>query len=682
MNLVSLEAVGHRFAERTVLDGITLGIDDGDRIGVIGLNGSGKSTLLRVIAGDLAPDRGRVVHGSSVRVAYLGQDPGLPPGANPVAAVLDAGTDEARLFDELEAAQAAVRDAPTDQTAQERLASVTRAMDAADAWSLERRARAVLDRLGLGGVTAPCGTLSGGQRKRVALARALVSPAELLVLDEPTNHLDVEVIEWLEGELAARAGAVVLVTHDRYLLDRVATRIVEVVGGGIRSGYGSYQDYLIARAERDQQARAAERKRANLARTELDWLRRGPKARGTKAKHRVEQARDLLERREHTEADELTLDLPARRIGSKVVNLHNVGKRYGDQWVLRGVEHRLDPGARVGIVGPNGSGKTTLLGLIAGRIEPDEGSVRVGETVHAGWYGQDPAPLPPRTRTLDAVSEVVHETNTVDGLRVSASELLERFLFTAAQQKAYVSELSGGERRRLELLRVLADAPNLLLLDEPTNDLDLDTLAVLEGYLDRWPGAIVVASHDRYFLDRVCDDLFSLEADGSMRHHPGGWEAYRQARAAELRAARAEHGGRRGGVDERVGDRGAASGPDHGAAGGPNDGAARGPNDGAARGLDRGAASGPDRGSGRVDSGEVDPALRKRTYNEERELGQLGDRIAELEERRRALSEELQRAGDDYQEAARVGAELAAVDDELATAETRWLELEMIGEHR
>jgi ABC transport system ATP-binding/permease protein len=597
VNLVSAEGIRQTFAERTVLDGVSVGLDEGDRAGVIGVNGSGKSTLLKILAGVLVPDEGRVVHAGGLRVHYLPQEPDLDPAATPLQAVLDAPAG----FDPLE--------------------------DRADA---QRRAaaEAMLDRLGMGGTTQPCGTMSGGQRKRVALARALFAPAELLVLDEPTNHLDVDVIDWLEGQLRAPGRTLLMVTHDRYLLDRIATRIVEVERGRLHGNHGSYHHYLEARAEREAREQAAERKRANLARTELEWLRRGPKARGTKAKHRVESARELIDRREHVERPELTVDLPARRIGSKVVNLHGAGKRYGDTWVLRGADLKLAPGDRIGVVGPNGSGKTTLLGLVASRLEPDEGSVRAGETVHVGWYGQDPAPLPPRTRVIDAVKEVVLETNTVEGLRLSASDLLERFLFTAAQQKAYVSELSGGERRRLELLRVLAEAPNLLLLDEPTNDLDLDTLSVLEAYLDQWPGTLVVSSHDRYFLDRVCDDLYSVEGldapGGALRHHPRGWQGYlasRQERAA------------------------------------PSATPSQAPK----------TAPSPER-------------ARKRTYNEQRELRQLENGLRKLEERRATLESELLAYADDYETAGRLGAELAEVTDRIDEAESRWLELSMIGE--
>ncbi|MPZ72017.1 MAG: ATP-binding cassette domain-containing protein [Nitriliruptorales bacterium] len=593
-NIVSLERVSKRHAEKLVLDGVTLGVDDRDRLGVIGRNGSGKTTLLRIIAGVLDPDDGRVVTSDALRVRYVAQEPPMPAGATALEATLAADP----MFDPL-----------TDR------ADVQR----------EQRARAMLDRLGVTDVTQPVGTMSGGQRKRVALAAALTDVSDLLILDEPTNHLDVDVVEWLETELRSRPGALLLVTHDRYLLDRVATRIVEVEDGALFSGYGSYFDYVQARAKRQERAAAAEQRRANRARTELAWLRRGAQARTSKARYRVERAHELLADVPEAPPAGFTIGLPTRRLGTKVVNLHNAGKRYGDRTVLRGVDYKLKPGDRVGVVGPNASGKTTLLRLISGDIAPDEGKVVIGETVHLGRYGQDPRQLPPRQCVLDAVKEVVLETRTLQGRTMGAGALLEQFLFPPEAQRALVSELSGGERRRLELLLMLADAPNVLLLDEPTNDLDLDTLAVLEEYLDGWPGVVVVASHDRYFLDRVCENLFSIEPDGAVRHHPGGWSAWREGHAEQVRGAKAS------------GD----------------------PTPVAERAMSR---------------------PRKLSYGERRELSALERRLRQLQQRRMALTEQLQDAGEDYEAAQLAGGELANVLEEIDATETRWLELSEIGE--
>ena len=649
MNLVSAERIGKRYASRQVLADVSFGVDEGDRVGIIGRNGSGKSTLLRLLAGTEQPDEGQVVHARRLVVAFVGQGAELSADSRLMDAVVGGGQ-AARALLRFEQATTALREQPEDPSVQDALAAATRTMDAVAGWDLEHVARGRLDRLGLPDMNARIGDLSGGQQRRAALARGLVQAdlaartgdgVPLLVLDEPTNHLDVDIIEWLEGELRGLAGALLIVTHDRYLLDRVSTRIVEVYDTTIATHYGSYSDYLEERSRRVEVVRAAEHKRRQRAKVELDWLRRSPAARTSKSKSRVEKATAIVDAEPTPEQAELVLDLPARRIGSSVVRLHNVGAAYGELQVLEGVTYEFKPGERVGIVGPNGSGKTTLLRLIAERREPDEGSVRTGTTVFRGWFGQEPEPLPPRTRVVDAVKEVVLETNTVDGITLSATQLLERFMFDKSVQGALVSELSGGERRRLELLRVLATAPNLLLLDEPTNDLDLDTLAVLEEYLERWPGTMVVASHDRFFLDRVCTSLFSIEPDGSARHHPGGWTAYRQWESdrdrREAAAVGAAMAGARGG--------------------------------------------GPDQGrSSTAASGRSGGKPRKLGYNERRELGQLERRIEKLEQRKAELTQAVQESGSDYAAALESGEALSETTTELEEAESRWLELQMMVE--
>ena len=596
MNIVSLVKVSKRHAEKGVLDAVTLGIDDRDRVGVIGVNGSGKSTLLRIVAGVLEPDSGDVVLADGLRVAYVAQEPALDADA----AVLEAALSRPATFDPL-----------TDR------ADVQR----------EQRALALLGRIGAPAPDRRVGDLSGGQRKRVALAGALVDDSDLLILDEPTNHLDVDVVEWLEAELRSRPGALLLVTHDRYLLDRIATRIVEVEGGRLHTAHGSYEEYLQARAQRVEQAAAAERRRANAARVELAWLRRGAQARTTKARYRVERAEALLDARFDLPTESLAIELPSRRLGTKIVELHNAAKRFDGRTVLSGIDWKLKPGDRIGLVGPNGSGKSTLLRLIAGDLQPDSGKVVVGETVAIGRYGQDPRPLPAQQRVLDAVAEVVAETRLVTGKTATAGELLEQFGFPPLAQRGRVGELSGGERRRLELLLVLAEAPNVLLLDEPTNDLDLDTLDVLESYLDGWPGVLVVATHDRYFLDRVCHDLFALQPDGSIRHHPGGWTSWRAASPPARAAARDEAQAREDFQEQRRARR-----------------------------------------------------ARKLTDAERRELTAAERRLGQLEQERDELTALLQTLGDDFEAARRAGERLTAVMAEIDATETRWLELSEIRE--
>jgi len=570
MHLLSLEDVSKSYPENAVLTDVSVGISLGDRIGVIGRNGSGKSTFLAIIAGTEEPDAGSIVRSRGLRVASLDQDPVFLP-----------------------------------------------AETVADVVGSDRRAIAMAHRLGLEDPATLCSALSGGQRKRLALAIALSAECDLLVLDEPTNHLDVESIDWLEDHLRDRKEALLLVTHDRFLLDRVANRVIEVHDQTLYSHQGTYEDYLEAAAQRKASETAAEHRLQQRIKTELTWLRRSPKARTSKSRARINQAHDLLTQQRRQARRELTIDLPTRRIGSKVVELHNVGKRYGEHWVLRHVEHKVHPDARIGVVGPNGAGKTTLLGLIAGRITPDEGKVVVGKTVHSGWYGQDPRPIAPQTRLHEAVREHIEVVRLDSGINVSGAQLLERFLFSRDQQQSTVGDLSGGERRRLELLLSLLEAPNLLLLDEPTNDLDIDTLNVLEEYLDAWDGAVVVASHDRYFLDRTCSDIFSLEQDGSVLHHPGGWTAYR----AQMLA---------------------------------------------------GSSQGPSAGTNR---GKPKQQLRRLTYNDQRELDELSKSIPLLEGTRARLEEELNAATGDHEKVVDLSEQLAASLEELDRAETRWLEL-------
>ncbi|MFV1969729.1 MAG: ABC-F family ATP-binding cassette domain-containing protein [Acidimicrobiia bacterium] len=577
MHLLSLEAVTKDYPETPVLDAVSLGISAGEHIGVIGRNGSGKSTLLAIIAGTEDQDSGSVVRAKGLRVAALDQNP---------------------TFDD----QATVGGILGD----------------------ERRTIALGDRLGLKDPSARCASLSGGQKKRLALALALAAECDLLILDEPTNHLDVDTIDWLEDHLRARKEALLLVTHDRYLLDRVANRVVEVHDHKLFPHQGSYEDFLEAASAREARETAEEHRKQQRIKTELAWLRRSPKARTSKSRYRVKQATDLMAQQRKQARQALTIELPSRRIGSKVVNLHNVGKRYGENWVLRHVDYKLHPDARIGIVGPNGAGKTTLLRLIAERIEPDEGKVTTGSTIHYGWYGQDPRPIPANTRVHAAVREHLDEVRLESGIKVSGAQMLERFQFTRDQQQSEVGDLSGGERRRLELLLSLMEAPNLLLMDEPTNDLDIDTLNVLEEYLDAWDGALVVATHDRYFLDRVCSDIFSIEPDGSVRHHPGGWSAYRET------------------VLPRT----------------------------------------PHRPS-KTPSGDSRPKQKrtKLTYNDKRELDQLTRTIPNFDNRKEELTSALADAAGDYEGTLELAAELAETLEAIDAAETRWLELTERAEH-
>jgi ATP-binding cassette subfamily F protein uup len=508
-NLVNLENVSKAYGTTTVLDGVSLGVADGERIGVVGRNGGGKSTLLRMITSAESPDSGRVTRTSGVHVARVDQRGHLPAGATVRTVVVgDAAEHE---------------------------------------WAGDAAVRAVLEGLGLAsvGLDSVVDTLSGGERRRVAIAAALVQQAELLVLDEPTNHLDVEGITWLAEHLVARRGALLVVTHDRWFLDAVCERTWEVGDGGVRQFEGGYAAYVLARAERSRQADTAEGRRQNLLRKELAWLRRGPPARTSKPRFRIDAAEALIA---DVPAPRSAVELRAlaqRRLGRSVYDVEDVTMRVGERTLLDHVTWHVGPGDRIGIIGVNGSGKTHLLRLLAAEIAPTAGSVRIGQTVHTGYLSQDVAELPERLRVIEAVQDV-RTTATIDGTELSATQLAERFGFANDRQWTPVADLSGGERRRLQLLRLLLGSPNVLLLDEPTNDLDTDTLAALEDLLDSWAGTLVVVSHDRYLIERICDSTVALLGDGSLAALPGGIDEYLARRASAHRAVADDRRERKG----------------------------------------------------------------------------------------------------------------------------------------
>ncbi len=570
--LVDLDAVSVHRSDRSLFDGLSLTVSEGDRVGVVGINGTGKSTLLRVAAGVGDPDSGRVRRGRGTRVGYLDQEPVLPSGT--VGAAVGAG------------------------------------------WEAE----AALQRLGLGDLAgADVGTLSGGQVKRVALASVLCRPAELLILDEPTNHLDIAAVAWLETWLLAFTGGLVLVTHDRYLLDRVTNRVVELDRGRRYIHDGGYESYLAARVEREERASSAESTRRNLARRELAWLRRGAPARSRKPKARIAAATTVVEGRPEAAArtGELRAGFATPRLGDKVIECAGVGYRYpgAGASVVAGVDLDLDPRDRLGVVGANGSGKSTLLDLLARRREPTEGRLEVGPTVAVGYYDQRGLDLDPQARVRDLVAGPTRPPGAPEDVA-----LMERFWFTGELPFAPISTLSGGERRRLQLLLVLVERPNVLLLDEPTNDLDLDTLRMVEDLLDDWQGALVVVSHDRAFLGRSTERLVAIDASGGVAPVAGGLDAW-VASAGGTRPGGAIAGGAIAG------------------------------------GAIAGAAV----------AGDVTAALG-------RQLRDLEKQMARQQRRRDRLSESLGGVTD-HAELARVGAELAGAQSALVEIEERWLSL-------
>ena len=493
--LLSAEQLYKSYGTRVLLDDASLYLDRGDKVGVVGLNGAGKSTLLRLLSGAEEPDGGTVRLDPNVRLEYLPQNP-VFPGEHTV------------------------------------LEQVVLGLSGDDRALAEYEGKMILSRLGVSRFDQPVGQLSGGERRRVALAAVLSRPCDVLVLDEPTNHLDSDMVLWLEDYLKKWKGALAMVTHDRYFLERIVTRIAEVEDGRLFFYEGNYDKYLSRKAERLEQEKAGERKRQALLRREYQWVMQGPTARGTKSRERLERYEAL--KAQTGPAEKSTLELSARssRLGKKTIELRHVTKAFDGRTLLRDFDCMLLRDDRIGIVGANGSGKSTLLNLIAGDLIPDGGEIEVGETVRVGYFRQEVPDMDGDTRVIDYVKEIGSRIETPEGM-LTASQLLEQFLFPAEEQWSPVSKLSGGEKRRLYLLSVLAAAPNVLLLDEPTNDLDLQTLAALEDYLDSFPGAVVTVSHDRYFLDRVARRVFAVEGDGTVKGYPGGYTEYLEARRAE-----------------------------------------------------------------------------------------------------------------------------------------------------
>ena len=532
MNILNIEGLHKSFGLKPLLKDVTFGLEDDERMGLIGANGSGKSTLMKIIAGEEVSDGGRLMIPSTARVTYLPQNPVFDPDHSVIDAVFDQGDPQLRLLhDYEEAAYALASDQSGNEKLLTRVTDLSHQLDISGGWDREASARAVLDRLGIKDIGAKIGTLSGGQRKRVALARALVLQPDLLLLDEPTNHLDTETIAWLETYLSRYPGALLLVTHDRYFLDRVTNRMLEVEPGGVRKYEGNYTRYLELKEEQEKLEEATEKTRRNLAKRELEWLRRGPKARTSKAKYRIERAKALQESNYSGPAARIQLAAASTRLGNKVLDLDKVSKSFDSNPIVKDFTRLIARTDRLGIIGPNGSGKTTLLELITGRLKPDSGSIEYGQTVVFGYFDQEGRPLDESLRVIDTVTEVADNVRTANGDIITASQMLERFLFPPAVQYTPVAKLSGGERRRLHLLLVLMEAPNILILDEPTNDLDIPTLSALEEYLDSFDGVLIVVSHDRWFLDRTIDHILKFEGGGLIREYAGDYSAYLEARA-------------------------------------------------------------------------------------------------------------------------------------------------------
>lgn len=494
MNILNIEHVSKIFGEKKIFDDVSYGIHEGDKIGIIGINGTGKTTLLKIIAGLEETDEGEVIKQNGLRITYLPQNPDFPEGAT----VLDYVADGKLQMD----------------------------------WNTESEAKTVLNKLGILDHEAKIDTLSGGQKKRVALARTLINPADVLILDEPTNHIDNEMALWLEDYLNKFKGVIIMVTHDRYFLDRVTNKILEISHGKLYGYTANYSQFLELKAQREEMEIASERKRQSILRMEIEWAKRGCRARTTKQKARLERLEALKNGSAPVRDASVEIESIGTRMGKKTIELQGISKSYGDKVLVNDFEYIVLKNQRLGIIGPNGCGKSTLMKLIVGAIEPDTGYIEIGDTIQIGYFAQEAEEMNPNQRAIDYIKDVADYVPTKDG-KITASQLLERFLFDGNLQYTPIGKLSGGEKRRLYLCKILMESPNVLILDEPTNDLDIPTLTILEDYLDSFQGIVITVSHDRYFLDNLVDRIFAFEGNGILRQYEGGYTDYLETKLRE-----------------------------------------------------------------------------------------------------------------------------------------------------
>lgn len=525
MSLLIAENISKSYSDKMLLSHVNISLNDGDKLGLIGINGTGKSTLLKIIAGVEKADEGQVTKGNNMQIAYLPQNPDFDEQATVLEQVFKGAGPLMNLVGEYTAALS------NPATSSDQITRLTHDMDSLNAWNLESEVQSVLTKLGISDFNALTATLSGGQKKRIALAAALVKPADLLILDEPTNHLDNEAIDWLEQYLNKRKGSLLMITHDRYFLDRVVNQIIELDRGCLQLYKGNYSYYLEKKIEREEMEQSSELKRQRMLKKELAWLKQGAKARSTKQKARIERYHKLNSQPVVSQEEKLQIAVASSRLGKKTIELKQVSKSFDDTRIIDNFSFKLAGNDRIGIVGPNGSGKSTLLNIICGRVQSDSGTVDTGVTIKIGLFAQEMQHIDGSLRVIEYIKEGAELLNTADGHTITASQMLERFLFPPELQWSLIDKLSGGEKRRLYLLRVLMEAPNILLLDEPTNDLDIATLAILEDYLGEFNGAVLAVSHDRYFLDRIAKKILSFEGYGHIRQYTGNYSDYREKRS-------------------------------------------------------------------------------------------------------------------------------------------------------
>ncbi len=607
MSILNLEHITKVLGAKTVLDDIAEAVDAHDKVGVIGVNGTGKSTILKIAAGEMEPDEGQVIYSRGLRVSYLPQNP---------------------VFD-------------ASKTLLENVSAAVYGKESH--WDTEGEVRSMLLRFGITDPNCDPTTLSGGQKKRAALVAAILTPSDLLILDEPTNHLDSEMIEWLQTFLNGYKGAILMVTHDRYFLDEVCNQILEIDRGKTYRYNENYEGYLKLKQQRLDYALAAERKMATLYKQDLAWIMRGARARSTKQKAHIQRFEELRDRDKIVEDRQVEISSMASRIGGKTIILDGVAKGYGDKTLFRDFSYTFLKTDRIGIIGPNGCGKSTLLKVLLGLVKPDEGSVEIGQTIQFGYFSQENEALDESARVIDYIRNTAEYIRTADGL-VSASEMCDRFLFDPKMQYTPISKLSGGEKRRLYLLRVLMSAPNVLILDEPTNDLDIQTLQVLEDYLDHFNGIVITVSHDRYFLDRVVTRIFAFEEDGYLWQSEGGYEEYREHRLAKEEEAAAGANAAAGVASSQKNSAGASQKSE----GGAKDVA-------------------PGKGGGHK---------AKLSYKDQREYDVIESEIDALQAKSDDLAARIPEAAADYAKLVKLTAEKEEVDAQLESKIERYLELQ------
>lgn len=630
MSILVAEKISKKYSEKILFDEISIGINEGEKIGLIGINGTGKSTFLKVIAGLEPLDAGKIICGNDMKIGYLAQIPNFEPGITVLEQVFKGDTPEMQLIRRYEEVLQMIEANPGEAKYETEMISLIHRMDQMDAWSIEAEAKKILTKLGITEFTADVGKLSGGQRKRVAMASALISPVDLLILDEPTNHIDNETVDWLEKYIGNRKGALLMVTHDRYLLDRVATRIIELDDGKLYSYQANYTKYLEMKLERENLEEASERKRQGLIRSELEWIRRGARARTTKQKARLDRFEELTSEKKRQVDDSIEIQGAYSRLGRKIIEMENISKSFPCGEIIKDFSYVLLRNDRIGIIGPNGAGKSTLMKIASGRLKPDAGSVAIGETVKIGYFAQENDEMNNDLRVIEYIKEQAEVVNTKNGT-ITAAQMLERFLFPPSMQWSMISKLSGGEKRRLYLLRILMGAPNVLMLDEPTNDLDIQTLTILEGYLDEFPGAVVVVSHDRYFLDRVVDSIFSFEGSGLIKEYAGNYSDYSKFMQ-----------GKEALLEQTVSENKAAV-------------------------------------AGKKEERKQTRTL-KFTYKEQREFESIDDVIAKLEEKIEQTEQKMAEAFSDYTYLQQLSDEKEELEEKLELATDRWVYLNELQE--